>query len=57
MGECGGFIKALRIIGQVLVFSYQTYALKATLAENLVRLVPMKSKNGVWGKEDKLKHN
>ena len=40
MGNCGGFMEALKIIGQALIFYYNTYALKSTLALNLVRFVP-----------------
>ena len=40
MGNCGGFMEALKIIGKILVFSYNAYALKSTLALNLVRFVP-----------------
>ena len=40
MGNCGGFMEALKIIGEILVFSYNAYALKSTLALNLVRFVP-----------------
>ena len=40
MGNCGGFMEALKIIGSTLVFSYNAYALKTTLAQNMVRFVP-----------------
>ena len=40
LGNCGGFYEALMGIGQILAFSYNTYALKSTLAKNLVRFVP-----------------
>ena len=40
MGNCGGFMEALKIVGKILVFSYNSYALKSTLAHNLVRFVP-----------------
>ena len=40
LGNCGGFMEALKIIGQVIVFSYNAYALKTTLAQNIVRFVP-----------------
>ena len=32
MGNCGGFMEALKIVSRILVFSYNAYALKATLA-------------------------
>ena len=40
VGNCGGFLEALKIIGSILVFSYNSYALRSTLALNLVRFVP-----------------
>ena len=40
LSNCGGFMEALKIIGYTLVFSYNSYALKSTLALNLVRFVP-----------------
>ena len=40
LGNCGGFMEALKIIGKLFVFSYNAYALKSTLAQNLVRFVP-----------------
>ena len=45
MSDCGGFGEALTVIGYIFVFSYNSYALKTTLAQNLVRFVPSKSKN------------
>ena len=45
MGNCGGFMEALKIICNLLVYSYNSYALKTTLAINLVRFVPSKSRN------------
>ena len=44
MGNCGGFMEALKIIGKALIFTYNAYALKSTLAQNLVRFVPSQSK-------------
>ena len=49
MGNCGGFMEALKIIGKALVFSYNAYVLKSTLAQNLVRFVPSKSKKSYKG--------
>ena len=43
-GDCGGFMGALNIIGFLLVFTYNSYALKASLAFNLVRFVPSEPK-------------
>ena len=40
VGDCGGFMEALKIISSILVLSYNSYALKSTLATNLVRYVP-----------------
>ena len=55
MGNCGGFMEALRIVGQILVFAYNSYALKSTLAENLVRFVPKSSKiNYLYDNANKL---
>ena len=45
LGNCGGFMEALKIIGKALVFLFNTYALKSILAENLVRFVPSQPKN------------
>ena len=45
MGNCGGFMEALKIICKLIVYSYNAYALKSALALNLVRFVPSKSRN------------
>ena len=41
MGNCGGFMEALKIICTIIVSPYNSYALKSILALNLVRFVPM----------------
>ena len=56
MGNCGGFMEALKIIGYTFVFSYNTYVLKSTLAQNLVRFVPSQPKNYDMSPENKLNH-
>ena len=40
LGNCGGFMEALKMIGFALVASFNAYALKSTLAQNLLRFVP-----------------
>ena len=40
LGNCGGVLEALIIIGNLLVFSYNAHALESILARNLVRFVP-----------------
>ena len=40
IGDFGGFLEALKTVGNLFVFSYNAYALKSTLANNLVRVVP-----------------
>ena len=45
LADTGGFMRALRVIGQILIFSYNAYALKTTLAQNLVRFVPSQHLN------------
>ena len=44
-GACGGFLEALKVIGTLLISSYNSHALKSILALNLVRFVPSKSIN------------
>ena len=56
MGNCGGFMEALFFIGYALVISYNAYALKSTLAQNLVRFVLSQSKNSDKSPENKLSH-
>ena len=56
LGNCGGFMEALKIIGYVLVSSYNAYALKSILAQNLVRFVPSEPKNSDTSAENKLKY-
>ena len=55
LGNCGGFLEALKIIGYILVIPYNAYALKSTLAKNLVRFVPSQSKNSNSSAKNKLK--
>ena len=50
---CGGVRKALEIIGGLLVSTYSSYALKSTLALNLVRFVPSESINSNMKAKDK----
>ena len=45
LSSCGGLMRALTIIAQILIKSYNTYALKSLLADNLVRFVPSQSAN------------
>ena len=40
IGNCGGFMEALKTIVNLIVFSYNVYALHSTLANSLVRIVP-----------------
>ena len=40
MGDCGGFIEALKILLGFLVSGYNSHALKSVLTRNLVRFVP-----------------
>ena len=40
LGDCGGFMESLKLIGEFLVSSYSGYALKYLLALNFVRFVP-----------------
>ena len=42
LGNCGGFMEALKIIGKILIFSYNAHAFNSTLAHNLFRFVPKK---------------
>ena len=56
LGNCGGFMEALKIIGYVLVSSFNAYALKTTLAQNIVRFVPSQPKNSDTSAENKLKY-
>ena len=49
-------MEALKIIGYALVFSYNSYALKSTLAQNLVRFVPSQVKDFDTSSENKLKY-
>ena len=44
LGNCGGFMEALKIVGYFCCFSYNAYVLDTTLANNLVRFVPSKFK-------------
>ena len=55
MGNCGGFMEALKIVSNMIIGSYNGYALKLTLAMNLVRFVPSLSSNSE--KNDKVKLN
>ena len=55
IGDCGGFMEALKTVGNLIVFSYQAYAFKQTLAENLVRFVPSQSENSDISAKKKLK--
>ena len=52
--NCGGFMFALKIVCQVLVFSYNSYKLKATLVQDLVRFMPQKSRKVYQTAKDKL---
>ena len=54
MDDCGGFMFALKVVCQVLVFSYNNYYLKASLVQNIVRYVPIKSKKAYQTVKDKL---
>ena len=56
LSNCGGFMEALKIIGYALVSSFNAYALKSTLAQNLVRFVPSKPKNSDLNAENKLRY-
>ena len=55
LGNCGGFMEALKIIGKALVFSFNAYALKSNLVQNLVRFVPSQAKNSDSSAKSKLK--
>ena len=55
LGNCGGFMEALSIIGFALVSSFDSYALMKTLAQNLVRFVPSQPRNTEESAENKLK--
>ena len=48
-------MEGLKMIGYAVAFSYNTYALKSTLAQNLVRLVPSQPKNSYSSAENKVK--
>ena len=45
LGDCGGFMEALKIIGYIIVFPYNAYALKSTLVQDLVRFVPSRPRS------------
>ena len=47
-------MEAIRAIAYILAFSYNSYALKSTLAFNLVRYVPSLSKNSKDKEKDKM---
>ena len=40
IGDCGGFMEALKLICKTLVISYNAYMLKSTLALDLVKFLP-----------------
>ena len=51
LAVCGGLIRALNIVGEVLINPYTMYALQAHLAMNLVRYIPSsQSENNKKGK-------
>ena len=54
VGNCGGFMEALKIVGRLLAFAFSAYELKVTLAQNLVRFVPSKSQDCEKNDKDKL---
>ena len=45
LSSMGGLIRALTVIGAILVAPYNGYALKSLLTSKLVRFVPSKSSN------------
>ena len=46
-------MEAIRAMAYILAFSYNSYALESTLAQNLVRYVPSLSKNFKNSQKDK----
>ena len=43
LGDCGGFMEGLNILGRIFIYSYSQYTLESFLALNLVRFIPSKS--------------
>ena len=48
-------MEALKIVGKILVFTYNSYALKTNLAFNLVRFLPSKQKGSNNNLDNKIK--
>ena len=55
IGAIGGFFEAQKILCELLVGSYNTYALQSFLAFNLVRFVPSSSTDSFGDRNEKRK--
>ena len=55
LGAIGGFYEAQKVVGELLVGSYNQYVLKSFLALNLVRFVASKSTDSVTDSNEKRK--
>ena len=55
LGDCGGFMESLKLIGEFLVGSYSGYALKYLLTFNFVRFVPSNNNEKSKNKEEEFK--
>ena len=53
LGFIGGFYEVQKVVGEVLVGSYNQYVLKSFLALNLVRFVASMSTNSVKDRNKK----
>ena len=56
IGDCGGFIEALKVILGFLVSGYNNYVLQSVLTRNLVRFVPSTSNSTSTSKKSRPKH-